>query len=266
MNNSSIPSALTARLREMRVRRCFYAPLAKQSRHAHPYTNITFVVSGSLSETVGMKSEVAGPLSVVIKPAGTEHADQFGPNGAVALSVYLDHSFTSALRYWEKDLIQWRWQHCGAATKWFLLLLQSLQQGDADSLTEIENSLYEILASLSCAHASTSDSPRWLELVKQEIDDDVENCGRVRDLAERAGVHPVYLARQFRSHLDVSVSQYVKQRRVSATAQLLSTDRLSLASVACRTGFSDQSHMGRIFKSTTGLTPHAYRRIVSNVL
>ncbi len=262
-----IPSPLTARLEEMSIQRRSYRALAKQDLHAHAYTNITFIVTGSLTETVGAQSEIARPLSIVVKPAGTEHTDQFGSRGAVALSIRLEHSFTSALQDWEKDLIQWRWQHCGPATRWFLLLFQILQKENIQSRTEMENSLYEILASLSHTPPSTGDLPRWLGLIKQEIDDDVENCGRVRDLAQRAGVHPVYLARKFRSCLGVSVSEYVKQRRVEATSQLLSIRRLSLAAIACQAGFSDQSHMGRIFKSKTGLTPDTYRRlIVSNVL
>lgn len=258
----------TAWLQEMSIRRCSYRALMKQDLHAHAYTNITFIVTGSLNETVGKKSEIARPLSIVVKPEGTEHTDQFGPAGTVTLSLRLDHSFTSTLRDWGKDLIQWRWQHCGPATRWFLLLLHILQEKNLQSQTDIENSLYEILAALSHTGKSTSgDFPRWLGLIKQEIDDDVENCGRVRELAERAGVHPVYLARKFRSCLGVSVSEYVKQRRVEVTTQLLSIRRLSLAAIACQAGFSDQSHMGRVFKSKTGLTPDTYRRlIVSNVL
>jgi AraC family transcriptional regulator len=255
-------------LQDMSIRRCSYTALEKQDRHAHAYTNITFILTGSLTETVGAKSETAGPLSIVVKPEGTEHIDEFGPGGALALSIRLDHSFTSTLQDWGKDLMEWRWQHCGPATRWFLLLFQILQQKNLESQTEIENSLYETLAALSHTRRSTTgDFPRWLDLIKQEIDDDVENCGRVRDLAERAGVHPVYLARKFRSCLGVSVSDYVKQRRVEACTQLLSVRCLSLASIACQAGFSDQSHMGRVFKSKTGITPDTYRRlIVSNVL
>jgi len=267
MTAAAIPSESTARFREMSIIRCAYPALMKQDLHAHTYTNISFIVSGSLSETVGMKSELAGPLSIVFKPEGTEHANQFGPSGAVILSVRLNQSFAKALQDWQKDLNKWRWQHCGPATKWFLLLMQSLQGKKIESRTEIENHLYEMLAALSRTPTSKrGTSPRWLQLVKQEIDDNVENCSRVRDLAERVQVHPVYLARQFRSYLAVSVSEYVKQRRLATTAQLLSTNRLSLASVAAQAGFSDQSHMGRFFKCATGLTPHRYRQLVSNIL
>ena len=245
-----------------------YRASLKQDRHAHGYTNVTFIVSGSLVETVGKKSEIARPLSIVVKPTSTEHTDEFGPTGAKAVSVRLENKFTSALQNWGNDLVEWQWQHCGPATKWFLLLLRSHREANTESPAAVENNLYEMLAALSRASRNSSgDSPRWLALIKQEIDDDVENCGRVRDLAKRAGVHPVYLTRQFRNCLGVSVSEYVKQRRVQTTAQLLSSSQLPLASVACQAGFSDQSHMGRVFRSQTGLTPHAYRRLmVSNVL
>ena len=267
MTATSVPSLLTTRFQQMSVSRRSYPALMKQDLHAHTYTNITFIVSGSLSETVGTRVEWARPLSIVIKPEGTKHVNQFGPGGAVTLSVRLDQSFTRALQDWQKDLNQWRWQHCGSATKWFLRLMQSLQGREIEARAEIENHLYEMLAVLSTTPTlKPANFPCWLRLVKQQIDDDVENCGRVADLAARAGVHPVYLARQFRSYLAVSVSEYVKQSRLVTTAQLLSASRLSLASIAAQAGFSDQSHMGRRLKSTIGLTPHKYRRLVSNIL
>jgi len=58
-----------------------YAPRRKQERHAHPYTNVSLVLAGSVEETVGGAHERAYALSVVIKPGGTEHANQYGARG-----------------------------------------------------------------------------------------------------------------------------------------------------------------------------------------
>jgi len=56
MTAPPIASTLTGRLQEMSICRHSYPALLKQDRHAHAYMNITFIVTGSLSEAVGMKS------------------------------------------------------------------------------------------------------------------------------------------------------------------------------------------------------------------
>ena len=65
-----------------------YAPRRKQERHAHPYTNVSLVLAGSVEETVGGALERAYALSVVVKPGGTEHADQYGAQGGVSNVLY----------------------------------------------------------------------------------------------------------------------------------------------------------------------------------
>jgi len=52
----------------------------------------------------------------------------------------------------------------------------------------------------------------------------------------------------------------VIHRRVERATQLLRTNgELSLAEVAVRTGFSDQSHFTSLFKRIIGVTPGQFR-------
>jgi AraC family transcriptional regulator len=54
--------------------------------------------------------------------------------------------------------------------------------------------------------------------------------------------------------------QYVIRRRVERAKQLLQErDGLSLARVASRAGFSDQSQFSRHFKRLVGVTPRQFR-------
>jgi AraC-like DNA-binding protein len=128
---------------------------------------------------------------------------------------------------------------------------------------EIEDCVYEVLASLP-SHLATSngsDAPRWLQLVKQELEDTFADGVRVRELAAHAEVHPVYLARQFRRHMGCSVTDYRRLLKARAAAQSLTSSNESFAAAATEFGFADQSHFGRVFKSVTGLTPLDYRRL-----
>jgi AraC family transcriptional regulator len=78
-------------------------------------------------------------------------------------------------------------------------------------------------------------------------------------LAREAGVHRVHLARTFRDHFGVPITEYARQLRLQAAGRLLADD-LPLAGVAARAGFADQSHLTRVMHEAWGITPGALRR------
>ena len=81
----------------------------------------------------------------------------------------------------------------------------------------------------------------------------------VGDIAQQAGVHPVYFARAFRRAAGCSPRQYLLRQRVMRAAERLRCSRVELAQVAYDTGFCDQAHLARGFQSVFGATPTAYR-------
>lgn len=241
-----------------------YAAGERQERHAHTYASISFVFAGSLQETVGRTAELAFPFSTAIKPAGVEHADHFGSTGARLMSVQFPQKLIGSLKEWDSGFDTWRWVHGGLPARLTLRLLKMYRQPSTlDS--ELEDCVYDILAALPCQHSlkARAELPRWLQLVKQELDDTFAQGTRVSDLAARAQVHPVYLARQFRHHLGCSVTDYRKLLKARAAARALNSPNASFAAIADQFGFADQSHFGRAFKSVTGLTPLDYRRLSS---
>jgi AraC family transcriptional regulator len=244
-----------------RVREVAYQPNLLQARHAHEETTITLVVAGSLRETVGGAQEIARALSVVVKPGDTEHADQFGESGARTVQISLTSRDAADLRDWEPSARTWRWTHAGPAVPAFLRLLALLRARPHHD-TLLERGVTEVLSSLrDVPDDSRRDPPAWLRRVREEIDDTGSGL-RVRDLAARAGVHPVYLARQFRRFYSSSVISYLQRRRVMHAADLIASSSLGLSTVAFQAGFADQSHMTRRFRSDTGFPPGAYADVV----
>ena len=55
---------------------------------------------------------------------------------------------------------------------------------------------------------------------------------------------------------------YVIQRRLEHAKRQLARKDLPLECVAANCGFSDQSHMNRLFRRVLGFTPAAYREAV----
>lgn len=241
----------------IRVREVRYRSRLTQPRHAHAETTVTLVVSGSLRETVGRAQEVARALSIVVKPGDTEHADQFGAQGTRTLQIGLTAAEAATLREWEPAARQWRWTHAGPAVPAFLRLLAIVRTRPDDDVL-VERGATDVLSSLrEPAEDTRGDPPVWLARVREEMDD-VGSGVRVRDIAAQAGVHPVYLARQFRRFFGSSVVSYLQRRRVTRAADLIASSSLPLSRIALESGFADQSHLSRSFRSGTGFTPGAY--------
>ncbi|MGD0144454.1 MAG: AraC family transcriptional regulator [Rhizomicrobium sp.] len=68
------------------------------------------------------------------------------------------------------------------------------------------------------------------------------------------------LSRDFRAMFGTSPYRYQIARRLDKARRMMLRGR-AIAEVALRCGFSDQSHFGRAFKKTFGLTPNAWLRV-----
>ncbi len=84
------------------------------------------------------------------------------------------------------------------------------------------------------------------------------------DIARAAGLSTFHFVRVFRNAKGVTPYRYCLQARIERVKGLLLESEDSLAAIAIDAGFSDQSHMSKVFRRLTGMTPRAYRN-TSNV-
>lgn len=80
-----------------------------------------------------------------------------------------------------------------------------------------------------------------------------------REMAVEAGMSLRVFERTFLREYGLSPQQYLKRLRIQTACRLLVDSRESIAAVAQRCGFADQSHLTREFRRVTGTTPKAYR-------
>jgi AraC-like DNA-binding protein len=77
-------------------------------------------------------------------------------------------------------------------------------------------------------------------------------------IAEELGMSTFSLNRLFRKNIGLSPHEWRMQVRAAEAAKLLASC-VPLVEIAATCGFTDQSHMGRIFKKVFGVTPGQYR-------
>jgi AraC family transcriptional regulator len=99
-----------------------------------------------------------------------------------------------------------------------------------------------------------------LRAVAEYIEEHLDAGPTLGELATVARVSPYHFARQFKAATGLPPHQYVIARRIEQAKQLLQAGRrLSLAEVAARAGFSDQSQFSQHFKRIVGVTPGQFR-------
>ena len=80
-----------------------------------------------------------------------------------------------------------------------------------------------------------------------------------RTLALRAGVSESYLATRFKAEVGMTLSRWLRLKRIARAKELLRREDLSASQVAEQVGILDVSYFIRLFKRETGMTPGEYR-------
>ena len=79
------------------------------------------------------------------------------------------------------------------------------------------------------------------------------------ETASSVGVSPSHFSYLLRDKTGLSFSQLLRQARVDLACELLLTTNESLATIADRCGFFDQSHFTKVFTQAKQLTPRHFR-------
>ncbi|HVF39894.1 MAG TPA: helix-turn-helix transcriptional regulator, partial [Gemmatimonadaceae bacterium] len=205
-------------------------------RHEHDCPHICVVLDGGFIEREGKSWRDVGPGTLRVSGAASHDLD-FSAGGATCLVLELegdDLPGVESARFLEDD------------PRLVMLarsLARSTKSRTADNAVETGNLTTELLAQVDRRlRGRMGPPPSWLEHVREMLHDRAGSCS-VSDLAQRVGVHRVHLARTFREHYGVSVSAYVRRRRVHHALQLLASNPLPLAQLALHAGFADQSHL-----------------------
>ncbi|MDP2259972.1 MAG: AraC family transcriptional regulator [Caulobacter sp.] len=210
----------------------WYEPGETHRAHRHGEAQISCLLAGDYAEDSlsGPREAFGGAVSV--KPAGFEHENRFGVDGALILSVALpDAPFAERYRIGRatagRDLL-------AAGPAGLAMLCGGLRESEPDARPAV-----------------------WLNGARQRLASGAASA----EVARGLGLHPVRFAALFRAAFREPPSAWRQARRLSRAVTGVVAGQARLADLAVEAGFSDQAHMTRAVKAATGFSPGVLRRL-----
>jgi AraC-like DNA-binding protein len=239
-----------------------YGEERRQDPHCHDELHLSMILSGHVAETVSGVTEIGSALSVVVKDSGVVHANVFSAGLRLARLALPDGTI-GALVDDPSRSAGWQWKHDARVALPYLRLI-GRSKGVNCTFRADDDDLVELCAALTARSAQQphGEPPAWLGEIMAEIRDCWRADLTVSAIAQRAGVHPVYLARCVRRWYHVGLSEELRRLRLRAAFAALSSAHRTVSDVAHTLGYSDEPHLCREFERRFGMTPGRYRRIV----
>jgi AraC family transcriptional regulator len=238
-----------------------YSAKTKVPKHSHQHATFCVGLTGMCSEMFAGKVRQYEASTVQFLPPDQFHSLDFPFTDTRAFSVEIDHSWIGRAREFSLRLDTSVHAHGGLLSGLMMKIYDEFTHPDSASPLAIQGLTMEMFAAVSRYHSTAFGRrpQRWLARATELLRESFTEHLTLTQVAAAAGVHPVYLAREFRRFHGCTIGEYVRRLRVERACCRLSASNESLAAIAAGTGFSDQSHFSRTFKRLMGMAPTEYR-------
>jgi len=154
-------------IQKLQFRPVIYGAEQRQTTHTHDELHLSIVVRGVIRETVGSKSVTMGPLTVMSKDPGLEHADEYGPAGATMAQLSLPATSLGMLTDGDSGVGEWHVSSRAGVARPYLRLMRRAA-GAACEFDVNDADVIDLLAGLTASpRTAPRRPPAWLE---QQID------------------------------------------------------------------------------------------------
>ena len=131
---------------------------------------------------------------------------------------------------------------------------------DMSIYTELVN-LLNTLMSETVYEDSNKNRKYNIDAIKQYIDNSYLSNISLDQISAQFYINKFYLTRVFKERYGTTINNYILERRITRSKELLrfSDDNIEDIAVAC--GIKDPNYFSRVFKKIEGVTPKEYRKM-----
>jgi AraC family transcriptional regulator len=240
---------------------CRYPPNFETPMHAHERALFCLAVEGAYTARYGPKTCTCEPSSPLFHAPNEMHSVHFQNSGGRFFIIEIEPWWLEWVRE-QGAVIDFSSDFKGGSLAMFgMNLYQEFLAMDGVSPLIVEGLMLAIIgkASRHATAGATSRPPRWLEQARQLMRDRFAETLTLAEIARNVGVSPSYLAQMFHKHYFNTVGGYVRQLRLEFACREMASSDAPLCEIALAAGFSDQSHLTRLFKRHMGIAPTQYR-------
>lgn len=105
-----------------------------------------------------------------------------------------------------------------------------------------------------------SQMPEWITRLLINLNREDFLTRRMQSIIQSTGYNQSYVCRQFKKYVHQTLVEYIRKRKCTYSLLLLPNGEISIAQIAQRLQFSDESAYIRIFKSVYHATPGQWRK------
>jgi AraC family transcriptional regulator len=245
----------------LKLTEIIYPPEHKTVNHSHERAYLSLTLEGTYTKRYKTQVVKCIPSTLIFHPSNEAQSGYCDETGGRSFIIELEPQVLNRLPMHPITAERLAVFRGGPLTWLATKLYKEFRLMDELSSLAIEGIGLELLAKVSRHNVNTfhRNPPYWLKQAKELLHSSFSQNLTLAGIARLVGVHPVYLASEFRRFYGTTVGGYVRRLRVDFACRMLSVAEDSILEIALAAGFSSQSHFSTTFKRLIGMSPTEYR-------
>ena len=250
------------------ITRSRYNEQWQSALHAHPFTELFFVVEGQGMLFAEDSSRPIRNSDLIIVNPGTMHTETNDrTNSLEYIALGIDGlSFQTAVGH-NSHYNLYHFHNYRSETLFYLEKIIRELQHQEEGYREICTSLLNILILLILRNtnskftaASSDRTSRECKFIEQYLNEHFAENITLDTLSSLTYMNKYYMVHAFKKYKGLSPINYLIDRRISEAKRLLETTNHSVSKISQAVGFSSQSYFSQVFRKELGITPLQYRK------
>lgn len=233
-----------------------YTKPVSEEWHSHEDIHLSLILQGGNLESRKKEDRQVTPGKIMAYNQGEIHRNRFTAFPSKNLNLELKTEF------FVKNNLSFHQLNSSSTlqTEAYLELIKIYKELHVDDVYTKE-SIKSSLTLLFTPLTISSYKPIWVDQLRDLIEDRYNEFISLKELSKILNVHPVTISKYFKKYYRGSLGDYMRKVKVQRALEYLFHTKMSLTEIAYASGFSDQSHMTRVFKMYLGFIPKEIRKI-----